>query len=180
MKNIVLKYGLLSGAAVILMMSATTAWVHNSGKLEGGELFGYAGMIISMVFVFVGVRAYRDQQRNGVISFGEAFKVGGLMALITCASYVVGWLIVYEFFMPDFLDQYMTTYLAEMKASGKSELEIQQATEQMLQYKEWYKNPLFRIALTLMEILPVAVLSSVVSAAILRRKSPTADNMSVN
>lgn len=180
MKNVILKYGLLSGAAVILMMTATTMWVHNSGKLEGGEVFGYAGMVLSMLFVFMGVRVFREQHRNGAITFGEAFKVGGSMALITCACYVVGWLFVYEFFMPDFLDQYMTSYLAEMQAAGKPEAEIQKATGEMMQYKEWYKNPLFRVGLTLMEILPVALLASLVSAAILRRKSPAPNNMSVN
>ena len=172
MKNVVLKYGLFSGGAAVLMMLANAAWVHTTGKLEGGEVTGYAGMVISMLFVFMGIRTYREQYRNGTITFGEAFKVGGLMALITCSCYVVGWLFIYEFFMPDFLEQYMTAYLAKMQAAGKPEAEIQKATAEMLQYKEWYKNPLMRIALTLMEILPVALLATVVSAAILRRRQP--------
>ncbi len=180
MKNVVWKYGLLSGAVAIVMMLANVVWVHTTGKLEGGEITGYAGMVLSMLFVFMGVRVFREQHRNGTITFGEAFKVGGLMALITSACYVIGWLFVYEFFMPDFLDQYMTSYLAKMQAAGKPEAEIQKATTEMMQYKEWYKNPLFRIGLTLMEILPVALLVSLVSAAILRRKSPAVNNMSAN
>jgi cellobiose-specific phosphotransferase system component IIC len=171
MKNLILKYGLLSGAASVVLMTATTLWFRQSGKLEGGEWFGYGGMILSMVIVFIGVRVFRDQQRNGVISFGEAFKVAGLMCLISCTCYVVGWMLIYHFVMPDFMEQYFTAYMDKMKASGTSEMELQKASEQMMHYKELYKNPLYRAGLTFMEPLPVALLISVLSAAILRRKA---------
>ncbi len=171
MKNVILKYGLLSGAVSVLLMSIMTLWLKQSGKIDGGEVFGYAGMILSMLFVYIGVRAFRDQHRNGVITFGEAFKVAGIIALVSCACYVVGWLFIYEFVMPDFLDFYTTCSLDKMKAAGSPEAEIQKATAEMMHYKELYKNPLYRIGLTFMEPLPVALLVSLVSAAILRRKA---------
>ncbi len=127
-------------------------------------------MILSMLFVYIGVRTFRDQHRNGAISFGEAFKVGGIIALISCVCYVVGWLFVYEFVMPDFMDFYITSLVDKMKPAGKPEAEIQQSMAEMMHYKELYKNPLYRIGLTFMEPLPVALLVSLVSAAIVRRK----------
>lgn len=171
MKNVILKYGLLSGAASVLLMSLTTLWFKQTGKLEGGELFGYAGMVLSMLFVYIGVRAFRDQHRSGAISFGEAFKVACLIALISCVCYVVGWMFIYQFVMPDFLDQYTAAYLDKLRSAGTPEAELQKATTDMLRYKEMYKNPLFRMGLTFMEPLPVALLVSLISAAILRRKA---------
>lgn len=170
MKNLILKYGLISGLISVTLMMATVLWVHHSGQLEGGEIFGYTGMLLSMIVVFIGVRVFRDQHRAGVITFGEAFKVAGLMTLISCVCYVIGWMIVYQFMMPDFLDHYMTSMISKMQADGVAEAEIQKATAEMQHYKELYKNPVYRAGLTFMEPLPVALLVSLLSAAILRRK----------
>ncbi|MCC6279230.1 MAG: DUF4199 domain-containing protein [Saprospiraceae bacterium] len=170
MKNLILKYGLISGAISVVLMGISSLWFRQTGKIEGGEFIGYTGMILSMLFVYIGVRTFRDQHRNGAISFGEAFKVGGIIALISCVCYVVGWLFVYEFVMPDFMDFYITSLVDKMKAAGKPEAEIQQSMAEMMHYKELYKNPLYRIGLTFMEPLPVALLVSLVSAAIVRRK----------
>lgn len=170
MKNVILKYGLLSGAISVALMFSTMVWFEKSGTLEGGEIFGYSSMILSMVFVYIGVRVFRDQYRNGTITFGEAFKTGGLIALISCVCYVVGWMFIYEFMMPDFLDKYIAAMMAKMEAAGSAEADMQKASAEMMHYKELYKNPLYRMGLTFMEPLPVALLVSLVSAAILRRK----------
>jgi hypothetical protein len=38
--------------------------------------------------------------------------------------------------------------------------------------KEWYKNPLFVILMTYIEILPVALIVTLISALILKRTTP--------
>ena len=170
MKNLVLKYGLISGAISTAIMLYTAFLCHNGNMAQGGELLGYAGMIVSMLFVFIGVRTYREQQSGGTITFWEAFKIGGMIALISCVCYVITWMFVYQFIMPDFLEKYIETYMQQMQNSGKSAEEIQKLSDEMVQYKEWYKNPLYRAGLTFMEPLPVAALATVVSAVILRKK----------
>ena len=79
MKNLILKYGLISGLISVTLMGATTIWFKQSGTLEGGEIFGFSGMFLSMIVVFIGVRVFRDQHRGGTITFAEAFKVAALM-----------------------------------------------------------------------------------------------------
>lgn len=170
MKNLILRYGLYSGAASALFMSVMAWKFHNSGDMTGGEVYGYGGMILSMLFVYLGVRLYRDRERNGVISFGEAFKVGGLIALISCVCYVVAWMLLYEFVMPDFMEKYASFMIEKMKTDGASEIKIQETVAQMEQYKEMYKNPLIRAGMTFIEPLPVALLMSLVSAGILRKR----------
>ncbi len=170
MKNLVLRYGLYSGAVAAALMVVTTWQFQKNGISEGGAFYGYAGMILSMLFVYLGVRVFRDRERNGHISFLEAFKVGGLIALISCVCYVVTWLLVYEFVFPDFLEKYIAFALDKMKTDGKTAVEIQEASVEMDKYRELYKNPLYRAGLTFMEPLPVALVMSLISAAILRKK----------
>lgn len=169
MKNLVLKFGLISGAVSGALVCLTAYFIKKNGIMAHGELYGYAGMILSMLFVFLGVRVYRDRECNGRISFGEALKVGGLIALISCVCYAITWLFVSKFMMPDFMDQYITFYLNKMKSEGAAEAEIQKAVADMEYYKTIYANPFYRTAMIFMEPMPVAAFVSVVSAAVLRK-----------
>ncbi len=169
MQKIILKYGLYSGALAALLMLATGLMIKSQGVASAEAWHGYAGMILSMLFVFVGVRHYRDHERNGSITFGEAFKVGGLIALISCLCYVAAWMLVYHFVLPDFMEQFIQFYLEKMKTNGTADAEIQEAAAEMEHYRVMYQNPLYRAALTIIEPLPVALLMSLVSAFLNKR-----------
>lgn len=171
MKNIVLKYGLLSG--LVLSAINTVVWL-NLEKIDPsmGPLsmaIGFGSMILAFTAVFLGIRAYREKQ-NGAITFGRGLGVGVLIALITCAFYVVGWQIVYWNFMPDFGDKYAAVTIARMEARGASPAELTAAKAEMETFKRMYRNPLYNVGMTFMEIFPVGLVMSLVSAAILRRK----------
>jgi hypothetical protein len=134
------------------------------------EVLGYSSMVLAFLLVFFGVRSYRENVAGGTISFGKAFQVGLLITLVTCAMYVIAWEITYFNFVPDFLDKFSAHTLAKMRESGESQAAIQKMTDQMAFMAKYYDNPLFNSAITFMEIFPVGLIVSLVSAAILRRK----------
>ncbi|MFL6235437.1 MAG: DUF4199 domain-containing protein [Thermoanaerobaculia bacterium] len=175
MKRIVLRYGLASGV-VLELMSAIWLWIPLSRKgslnFEHGEVIGYTSMVLAFLLVFFGVRSYRNTVAGGAISFGKAFQVGILITLITCAIYVISWEIAYFNFFPDFLDHYNAHVLAGMHAKGASEADIQKTAAQMAEMAKNYQNPLFNSAITFLEIFPVGLIVTLISAAILRRKPP--------
>ncbi len=162
MKKIVIRFGLASGA-ILLVLSAFLIQYHS-------EVLGYSSMVLAFLMVFFGVRSYRDNVAGGSIGFGKAFQVGILICLITCAIYVISWEIAYFNFFPDFLDQYTAHELARMRAAGASAAAIQKTTAQMAYMAKLYQNPLYNSAITFMEIFPVGLIMTLVSAAILRRK----------
>lgn len=170
MKQIVLKYGLLGGLIVGLVLCTGTIYCINSGKFEGSMVLGYASMLLAFSFIFVAVKHIRDKQDGGVISFGKAFKVAILVTLVTSTVYVLIWLICYYFFIPDFMEQYTGYMMNKAQAKGLSAAELARQSEQMKQYIDMYKNPLFVILFTYMEILPVGLLVSLLAAFILKRK----------
>ncbi|MBL7774620.1 MAG: DUF4199 domain-containing protein, partial [Saprospiraceae bacterium] len=137
---------------------------------DNTAIFGYAGILLSMVFVFLGVRAYRDQVNGGVISFGKAFQVGLYICLISCAMYVIAWMIVSNTILTDFMDKYIAYALEKLKASGASAEEIRRETAKMAEYRELYKNPLATAAVTFLEPFPIGLLVTLISAGILRRR----------
>ncbi|HEV8239115.1 MAG TPA: DUF4199 domain-containing protein [Thermoanaerobaculia bacterium] len=170
MKRIVWKYGLISGAVIVVLASISVP-LHHNGVLsyDASLVLGYANMVLAFLLVFFGVRAYREDA-GGAISFGKAFQVGILITLITCAIYVIAWEIAYWGFFPDFLDQMNAQSLAKLRASGATEAAIAAAQAQAAKFGKLYKNPLFNVAVTFLEIFPVGLIVTLVTAAILRRK----------
>ena len=171
MKRIVLRFGIASGL-ILMAMTSVMLPLNMRGTIdfEYGELIGYSSMVLSFLLVFFGIRSYRDNVAGGEIGFGKAFQVGILITLITCAMYVIAWEIAYFNFFPDFLDQYSAHVLDKMRAAGESEAAIQKTTEQMATMAKYYDNVLFNSAITFMEVFPVGLIVTLVSAAILRRK----------
>ncbi|MES2003599.1 MAG: DUF4199 domain-containing protein [Bacteroidota bacterium] len=170
MKKVVLVYGIIAGLIVAGMMAFSTSYYCAKGDFEGGMIYGYSAMIIAFSMIFVGIKSFRDKYQGGVISFGKAFKVGFFISLIASTIYVIGWLINYYCFIPDFMDKYAAAMIAKAQASGITADQLAKKTAEMAQMKEWYKSPLFVILMTYVEILPVGLLVSLISALLLKRK----------
>lgn len=171
MRKIILTYGLIAGAIVAgLMFITLPLWKNGILTFDNGEIVGYTTMVISLSMIFFGVKSYRDNHSNGVITFGKAFKIGILITLIAGAMYALAWEVSYATVMSDFFGKMQEHYFSEMKERGASEQELQKAKEQMATFAEYYKNPVIRFGMTLMEILPVGILISLISAALLRKK----------
>ena len=169
MRRIVLTFGFLSGGLSALMMFGTLPFIETIG-FDRGVFVGYTAIVISFLFVYFGIRSYRDNVLGGRISFGRAFGAGLLITLISCACYVVAWQVIYHNFMPDFMDKYTAHTMEKMKASGATEAELQATQKELAYIGDLYENPVVNIAFTLLEPLPVGLLITFVSAAVLRRK----------
>ncbi|RYZ95145.1 MAG: DUF4199 domain-containing protein [Sphingobacteriaceae bacterium] len=133
---------------------------------QGNMVLGFLSMFIAFAFIFVGVKNYRDKYNTGQITFGKAFLIGLYISLIASTMYVVTWLFIYYLYIPDFMDKYAAHVLKEAHTNGATQAEITEKTASMESYKEMYKNPVMVVLLTYMEILPVGLLVSLVSAFI--------------
>lgn len=169
MKKIILTFGLISGVISSLMMAATVPFADRIG-FGHSYVLGYTTIVLSLLFVFFGVRSYRDNVGKGQITFGKAFLVGLAITVISCLFYVATWEIIYFNFMPDFMDKYGSYVIQKMQASGATAAAIQQKTEELNNLKVAYKNPFFNMAMTFIEPFPVGLVITLISAAVLRKK----------
>jgi len=168
MKKIVLVFGLISGALMALFMFAYLPFMEKIG--DKGAYVGYTSMVLAFILVFFGIRSYRENVGGGTITFGRAFVVGILIAIISSVCYVIAWEILYHYFMPDFVDKYASRVIEQARASGASAQAIQAKQQEMQQFKQLYSNPFFNVAMTFIEPFPVGLIITVISAAILRKK----------
>jgi F0F1-type ATP synthase assembly protein I len=170
MKKVILTYGLISGLIVMIFMIASTLLWYKKPDLGFSEIVGFTGMFIAFIFVFVGIKNYRDKHNSGNINFLTAFKIGTLIALIAACIYTLVWMVEFHFFIPDFMEKYAASSIEKIKSSGLSAAIIKEKITEMEEMRESYKNPLFMIFFTLMEIFPIGLFVALISALILKRK----------
>jgi hypothetical protein len=134
-------------------------------------IVGYTTMLIAFLLVFFGIKSYRDNVGNGEISFGRAFTVGILITLITCAFYVISWEILYYTVLHDFPEKYGNYLVEKSRASGATPEQMAQQQEEINQMKALLDNPLLAPAVIFIsEPLPVGLVMTLISAAILRKR----------
>ncbi|MEX2272667.1 MAG: DUF4199 domain-containing protein [Vicinamibacterales bacterium] len=169
MKKTVLTFGLLSGVVSALMMFANVLFIDRIG-FDKGIFVGYTGIVLSLLFVYFGVRSYRDNQLGGKITFGRAFGVGMLITLISCVFYVVAWEIEYATVFADFADKYAAYAMEQARASGANEATMAAKAAEMADMKEVMDSPIKRPLFIFIEPFPVGLLVTLISAAVLRKK----------
>ncbi len=155
---------------VIGLILSTNAIIHmnlmySNANYKPNNVLGYATQIIIFSLIYFGVRHFRNNQLNGKISFLRAFKVGALICFLASTVYVVLGLSYYYLFAPDFLD-----VLSECMIKNSPVDKVEATTAQMTNFKEMYKNPLFAIFVSYMEVMPTGIIVALVSALIVKKK----------
>lgn len=166
MKNIVLKYGALCGSIPITVM--VLGILFGGKHMEGSLMLGWTLIILSSAFIFLGIKKYRDNNNDGIISFGKAFQVGILITLVSALIYTIVWEIVYFNFMNDLMDGYFAAEIEKLISSGASQEEIDGSIEMGRAYKT---NPLYNAAFTILEPTTVTIPVTLIAALVMKRKT---------
>ncbi len=166
MKKTVLTYGLISGVIAAVLMLAHVPFMDGGSK---ALIVGYAGIVLSALLVFFGVRSYRQNVGSGKISLGRGLAVGILIALISAACYVAAWEVVY-YSSPGIADHVFDKQVQGLKEKGAPQAEIDAAALKVESFKRLYANPFVNVAFTFVEPFPVGVLVTLISAVLLRRR----------
>jgi hypothetical protein len=169
MKKIVLTFGLISGVVSATLMTANMLFIDSIG-FDRALYAGYTVIVISFLFVYFGIRSYRDNVLGGRISFGQGFQAGILITLISCLFYVGAWMVTYPRLFPDFGEKYAAYMVEDKRASGASQAEINAVAKQGEDIKRMLDDPLINAAVTFTEPFPVGLLVTLVSAAVLRKQ----------
>jgi hypothetical protein len=163
----ILSYGVVAGLIVGIPLSLLTAF---NTRMNGsyGLVIGYSTMLIALSTVFAAIKRHRDLELGGIIGFWPAFGMGIGISLVASVIYVLAWELTVAATHLDFANQYANGLIAKQQAKGVSGEALAKFTAEMQQFKTNYANPLYRLPMTFIEIFPVGVLVSLVSAGLLR------------
>jgi hypothetical protein len=90
------------------------------------------------------------------------------MSVIAGIFYVLAWEISVAIAHLDFASGYAKAMIDQERARGVTGAALAKFTAEMEQFKTNYASPFYRLPMTFIEIFPVGVLVSLVSAALLR------------
>jgi uncharacterized protein DUF4199 len=164
----ILSYGVIAGLVVGVALFATTLATNGQPPPSYGMALGYLTMLVALSAVFVGIKRHRDADRGGVIRFWPAFGMGLGISLVAGLFYVLAWELALAVTQVDFAETFANAMIERQKAKGISAEALAELTADMQRFKVQYANPLFRMPVTFVEIFPVGVLVSLVSAGLLR------------
>jgi hypothetical protein len=166
MTRIILIYGIMAGLVVTVPLS--TAFMIMEGPPENGAFYGYLAMLLALTAVFLGIKRYRDKALGGVIKFVPALMVGLGISAVASLFWVIAWEISLAFSGFNFAEAYTNGMLEAARAEGASETELQKVAADAEAFMKMYANPLVRVPITFVEMFPIGVLISLISAALLR------------
>jgi hypothetical protein len=168
MTPVILRYGIIAGLIVSLPWLVYMLTLPADGHMNHSMLLGYTLMIVALSMVFVGIKQYRDRSPGGTIRFGKALLLGLGISAVASLIYVIGWEICMAFSQYDFIAAYSKMIVDGARAQGAGPAEMEAATKQAADFATMYRNPLYRMSFTFIEIFPVGILVSLISAALLR------------
>jgi hypothetical protein len=174
MKKIIITFGVIAGlilAGFVFLISGLCA--SDTISMDHGELIGYTTMAISLSMIFFGIKSYRDNVGKGKITFWKGIQIGLLITLIASVFYFAG-AEAYNVANPGFYDKIMTKFTKlqteKMQQAGASQEEIDKTVKFAGEMAKAMENPFIFYAICLMELSPVGIIITLLSAAILRRK----------
>jgi Ca2+/Na+ antiporter len=171
MKPVILRHGLYAGLAILLLTAIHFYVVMPNASWETSEFAGYLTMILSMIFVFMGIRYYRDHVNDGFLSFKEGLKLGALIVLAPAVCFGLFDVLYTEVINPSWGDEYFGYYVEKIKASTPAD-RVEEELQKLQKNKDLFSNPFIQFALMFVTVYVIGIIVTVISALTLRRNKP--------
>lgn len=169
MKKTVWTFGIVSALVAIVMMALVVPQLRENDT-STADFLGYSSMLLSALFVFFGIRSYREKAGQGRLTFGKGFVVGALITLVAGLLYTVAFQLMYFQVVPDFGEVFEACMVKRAQSTGASDAEIADTAKTAAELKRLYDQPLTNALLALGTSLPIGLAASAAAAGILRRR----------
>jgi len=118
MKSSIIKF---SSYGILVGFTAFLAGLYFD--ITTNEAFGYATIIASLLFVYFGIRHFRNTKNGGKLNFKKGITIGILITIFTALGIAIADYIYTAVINPDFFTEY-----AEMMKAKDPTLEIEEFT----------------------------------------------------
>lgn len=168
MKKTALRYGLITAGFLVGFFFLGLAIYGKSDDFTGREVVGYSTMIVSMIFVYFGIKHFRDHVNGGALSFGKGMKMGLLIVLVPAIAFGIFTIIYVTWIDPEHMSRYYEYELSQLKASLSS-TEFEAASVKMKEEMEMFSSPVMSFFVMALTVYLIGVIATVISSLILRR-----------
>jgi hypothetical protein len=166
-----MRYGLYAGLGELVTFILVWLIIDIAGvshKVQG--MIGYAAILCPMVFVYFGIRYYRDRVSNGTISFLQALKIGMLIIIIPAVSYSIIETVYVIYIDPHFYEniaKYDLEQYRKILSPTQYALKLKEVKLQM----ENLSNPLYNFIGMILTMGALGTIVAVISALLVFRRA---------
>ena len=168
MKKTVIRYGIFASLLMVLLSAIDFFVLAKMASLAVQELAGYLTMLLSMVFVFIGIRYYRDHVNGGILSFWQGVKIGLLIVLLPSLCFGLFDILYTKVIHPGWMNEYYAKYLERIKTSTPPD-QLDAMIKKVTAEKEMFSNPLLQFLLMSLTVFIIGFIVTIISAITLRR-----------
>jgi hypothetical protein len=172
MKQVVFRYGIYAGLAIVVFTGIHFFFLPKI-SWEASEIAGYLSIILSMIFVFMGIRYYRNHVNNGFLSFGQGLKIGVLIVLVPSIAFGLFDLLYTEVLNPSWGDDYYGYQIQKIKETAPAD-QVEAKLQKLQEQKEMFGNPVFQFLLMALTVFIIGFIVTIISSLALMRKKKTA------
>lgn len=173
MKNQITKWGLIGGvvASVLFLgpIAVNAEKYMDPENMGSGEVIGYSVMILSMLCVFFGVRAYRNKNNVEHFTFLKALGVGLQITIVANVIFYLANVMLYEVIAPDFLTEFGAFYKEYMLENAPDEAAREQVLAQFEAESAFLENGFLYALIMAGTTFFIGVIISLISALSLKR-----------
>ncbi|SHI74854.1 DUF4199 domain-containing protein [Algibacter luteus] len=168
MKKTVIKFGLLAFLSGFILFGLPF-FLGMGVDYDYGELIGYTAMVLSLLFVYFGIKHYRDKENNGKISFRKTILIGMLITFGSAVGVALFDYIYTSQINPDFASEYLEYSINKMQETLSAE-EVKVKAAELKQQMEDYGSPGFMAFMMFASVVILGFIITLISGLILQRK----------
>src|SRR5688500_9198612 len=87
MQKTVLRFGMYGVVVMAIILIVEFFIFKDQPNWDVQEVVGYVTIILSLLFVYFGIRHWRDNYNSGYLSFGQGLKLGTLISLFPSLAF---------------------------------------------------------------------------------------------
>lgn len=156
----VISYGLYFGITSIIFSLITYY-----GGLMGNDFFGLIGYVLFPVFIYLGLKSYKDKENNGFLPYGVGLGIGVLISSVSGVVSAIFTYILFVYVDPAKLNEFIALSQEEVVKGGVSEADLENVKGLM----DMVMSPIVLSVAALFGAVVIGLICSLVIAAILKK-----------
>ena len=170
MKKITLRYGTYGVIIMVAVLLPEFFIFKNDPNYELQEVIGWATIAASLLFVYFGIRRWRDKENAGQLGFWKGIGLGSLISLLPSLAFGLLSLIEIHLLDPQFNDKYYAYQLEKLKQSTPPE-QLAAEIKSINEAKEMFSSPLAQFFVMFLTVFIIGFIITIISTLILRRNN---------
>ena len=167
MKKTAVRFGLYG--VFVLLALFVISWATYGENYKTQEIVTWTGIVLSVIFVYFGMKYYRDKQNGGALGFGEGLKLGVLIVLFPAIGFGLYNVIYILWLDPQFLDKYYAYEVNQARASVPA-AELNERLKEIQDMREMFASPAVQFIVMFFSVFVIGLIVTIISTLILKRR----------